>query len=131
MGKRIECVTYNDNSGGTDPNKQTQQSGLYGSAQHNERRQAQCGDGHHEAEDRTKLCAFAQQCLRNRYGAENIGIHRNADQSSQHHAEGIITAQCRLDPALGDPVVNDSANTHTIRIYGNTFLKVVMTCALE
>ena len=48
--------------------------------QHNNGRQAKRSDGHHKAEDCTKLRSFCKQGFRNGNRAENIRIYWNTHQ---------------------------------------------------
>ena len=101
----VKAVSNDDDSDHADRDEGAEQTRLDRLAQHDKGGQAQRRDGHHEAEDRAEQRSFAQQRLGHGDRAEDIGVHRDADQRREHHAEGIAAAEDRLDPGLGDPVV--------------------------
>ena len=108
----VKAVSNENNAEDADRNKGSEQPRLDRLAQHDERRQTQRGNGHHEAEDRAEQRAFSQQCLGHGDRTEDIRVHRHADKRREHDAKRIITSEDRLYPGLGDPVVDDRPNAH-------------------
>ena len=109
----VKAVSNENNAEDANRNKGSKQPRLERLAQHDERGQAQRRDSHHEAQDCSEQCALANKRLGHRDRAENVCVHRHADERREHDTEGIAAAEDRLDPSRGYPVVDDRADAHT------------------
>lgn len=94
----VEEIAHDDDAYGANSDKGSQQLGLYCLFQHNQRRQAQSGNGHHKGKNGTQTGSFKQQAFCHRNGAEDVGIHGNTHQSSENPLVRIFAL---LDRRLG------------------------------
>ena len=77
--ENVKEAACEDDPCGTNADKESKQPGFDRFAEHDQRGQAQGGNCHHECQDRSRQCPFAQQGFRHGDRTENIRIHGRSD----------------------------------------------------